>query len=103
MTTTTGRSRKAWNQGKTGIGRAAADTPVIERCPVEGCGSESTGPAPAKNMVKVRLPRSSEPARWYCPGRCRAIGQALAELRAIPVPAHTRGTAARKLLSRRSA
>ncbi|WP_438297745.1 hypothetical protein [Streptomyces sp. HUAS TT7] len=83
MTTSTSRRRKAWNQGKTGTGRAAADSPVIERCTVEGCGTEATGRAPAKGMVKVRVPGSTEPACWYCPGRCRAIGQALAELRSI--------------------
>jgi hypothetical protein len=77
------KAREAWNQGKTGKGRPAATAPVVETCTVDGCGSTADQPLPNASMVPVHVPDSSEPARWYCPGRCAAIGRALADLRSI--------------------
>ncbi|MFF2651499.1 hypothetical protein [Streptomyces sp. NPDC058045] len=74
--------QQAWNKGRVGAAVAASTVPVIERCTVDGCGAPATTPRP-DGMVRVHAHGSTEPARWYCPGRCRAIGQALAELRTI--------------------
>src|SRR5687768_15894381 len=83
------RARHAWNKGLTGKPRAASDTAVVETCTVDGCGSPADQPQPNAAMVRVHVPDSREPARWYCPGRCAAIGRARADLATI----HTGGDA----------
>ncbi|MBL3669098.1 hypothetical protein JL475_24505 [Streptomyces sp. M2CJ-2] len=82
------RAQHAWNKGLVGKGRPAADMPVIEACVVDGCGVTADRPQPNAAMLRVRVPDSAEPARWYCPGRCAAIGRARADLATI-VPAQT--------------
>lgn len=77
------RGQQAWNKGRVGQTVAAVTVPVIEVCTVDGCGTEATEPQPTAAMVRVYVHGSTDPARWYCPGRCRGIGQALAEIRAI--------------------
>ncbi len=77
-------ARYEFNQGLAGKPRPAADTAVVEPCPVDGCGTAATGRAkPQRGMIRVQVPGTGEPARWYCPGRCAAIGRALAEIRGI--------------------
>jgi len=80
------RARQEWNGGKVGAGRAPAAMPAVEACPVDGCGSLADQPKPSRIMVRVRVAGTGEPARWYCPGRCAAIGRALAEIRSIGRP-----------------
>lgn len=58
--------------------------PTGRDCPASGCRTLATEPRPAARMVRVEWEGSREPARWYCPGPCRAYGLALAEVRAIP-------------------
>ncbi|WP_228916797.1 hypothetical protein [Streptomyces sp. DH20] len=77
------RAKHAWNRGLVGTGRPTADLPVVETCTVDGCGSTADQPRP-NGMVRVHVDSSREPARWYCPGRCAAIGQARADLATIP-------------------
>lgn len=77
------QARLAWNQGKTGKGRPAASAPAVETCTVDGCGNLANQPRPNGSMVRVHVAGSTDPARWYCPGRCAAIGRALADLRSI--------------------
>lgn len=79
------RARHAWNKGLTGKPRPAADTAVVEVCTVDGCGSLADQPQPNAAMVCVHVVDSREPARWYCPGRCAAIGRARADLATIPL------------------
>lgn len=80
------RAAKAWNGGMTGTSKRPAVIAVVEECTVPGCGADTTVPLPAASMVRVHVDGTSEPARWYCPGRCAAIGRALAELRGICSP-----------------
>ncbi|MFF3643432.1 hypothetical protein [Streptomyces sp. NPDC002564] len=79
-------SKLGWNEGRTTreITLSTQNSPVVALCTVDGCGTEATKPRPAPHMVTVSVRGSSEPPRWYCPGRCRAIGKALADIRAIP-------------------
>ncbi|MGW1158458.1 hypothetical protein ACWD5Q_06695 [Streptomyces sp. NPDC002513] len=77
----TQRARQAWNSWLVGTSRPATVTPVIERCTVAGCGTATDQPQPNAAMVRVDAPSVMEPARWYCPGRCAAIGRALVDLR----------------------
>ncbi|EYT83962.1 hypothetical protein CF54_04180 [Streptomyces sp. Tu 6176] len=77
------QARKAWNGGLVGQPRPPAVTAAVTPCPVDGCGSLATDPRPARAMVRVEVPGTGEPARWYCPGRCAAIGRALADIRSI--------------------
>ncbi|RSS51391.1 hypothetical protein [Streptomyces sp. WAC01280] len=76
-------ARQGWNGGRVGEPTAPAPVPTGRDCPVSGCGELATVPQPAARMVRVSWPDSREPARWYCPGACRAYGEALAEVRAI--------------------
>ena len=79
--------QQAWNKGRrNGKPSAPAVRPTGRDCPAEACGSEATGRAPT-GMVRVHVSDSRELARWYCAGGCAAYGQALAEIRAIPLPA----------------
>jgi hypothetical protein len=77
------KARQAWNKGKTGKSRPADSAPVVETCTVGGCGSLADQPQPDGAMVRVQVAGSTDPARWYCPGRCAAVGRALADLRSI--------------------
>ncbi|MFI1723881.1 hypothetical protein [Streptomyces sp. NPDC020489] len=78
------KARLAWNGGKTGNSRGAADTAVVEACTVQACGTPVTGPRPpAAAMVQVRGSADGAGAHWYCPLRCAAIARAKADLRAI--------------------
>ncbi|MEU2181508.1 hypothetical protein [Streptomyces thermolilacinus] len=71
--------------GKTNRTPEARESrPVGRACLVEACGTAAAGPRPAR-MVLVELASSREPARWYCAGPCAVYGQALAEVRALPV------------------
>lgn len=80
------KARLAWNGGKTGKPRPTVDTPVVEACPLEECGTPVVGRRPpADGMVAVRGAADGAAAHWYCEGRCAAIARARAELRAIPV------------------
>ncbi|AYD81645.1 hypothetical protein SEA_KROMP_44 [Streptomyces phage Kromp] len=78
--------RFEFNGGLIGAPRPAANTAAVERCTVHGCGT-AVDPTdrrkPQRGMVRVHVPGTGEPARWYCPGRCAAIGRALAEVRGI--------------------
>ncbi|MFF9146350.1 hypothetical protein ACF1BN_15965 [Streptomyces sp. NPDC014861] len=76
-------TQRAWNQGAVGTPVAGRDVPVGRDCPVSGCGALGTEPRPAARMVRVEWPGSREPARWYCPGPCKAYGVALAEVRTL--------------------
>ncbi|MBB4987469.1 zinc finger domain-containing protein [Streptomyces nymphaeiformis] len=78
-------AQKTWNRGKAGTPTAPAPVPTGRDCAVSGCGELASAPRPAARMVRVDLDGSREPARWYCPGPCRAYGEALAEVRAIGV------------------
>lgn len=78
--------RFEFNGGLVGKPRAAANTAVVEPCTVDGCGTTADQPRPAPAMASVEVPGTGEPARWYCPGRCAAIGRALAEIRGIDRP-----------------
>lgn len=79
------KARLAWNGGKTGKSRGAADAPVIETCTVEACDTPVIGQRPpVKGMVQIRGAADGAAAHWYCPARCAAIARARAELRAIP-------------------
>ncbi|MFB7597212.1 hypothetical protein [Streptomyces sp. NPDC056160] len=80
------RARQAWNGGKVGASRPAADRPAVETCAVDGCGILAAVPRPSRGMVRVEVPGTGEPARWYCAGRCAAIGRARAEIRGIGRP-----------------
>ncbi|MFH9977907.1 hypothetical protein ACH4ND_01340 [Streptomyces sp. NPDC017179] len=79
----TQRARQQWNRGMVGDSRPATSAPVIETCTVDGCGITADQPAPSPAMVRIHVPGSTDPARWYCPGRCAAIGRALADLRSV--------------------
>ncbi|MDT7847247.1 hypothetical protein [Streptomyces justiciae] len=80
------KARLAWNGGKTGTSRATVDTPVVEACAVEACGTPVTGHRlPTGGLVQVRGAADGARAHWYCPGRCAAIARARAELRAVPI------------------
>ncbi|MCX5601563.1 hypothetical protein OOK29_25775 [Streptomyces phaeochromogenes] len=70
------KARLAWNSGKTGKGKPMVISPVVERCTADGCGTTADQPG----MVLVPA-AGQEPGRWYCPGRCTAIGRALTDLR----------------------
>lgn len=74
------KARLAWNGGKTGTSKQTVIAPVVERCTVDGCGTTSDEP---KSRAPMRLVPAAgqEPGRWYCPGRCTAIGRALRDLR----------------------
>lgn len=76
-----------WNEGQlSGKPRRPADTPVIEICAVDACGSPVTSSASAPTgMVEVRGSEDGAAAHWYCEGRCAAIASARAEIRAIPM------------------
>ncbi|MYV64458.1 hypothetical protein GT043_00440 [Streptomyces sp. SID2131] len=76
-------AQQSWNRGRVGTPTAPAPVPTGRDCTVEGCGALASTPKPAPRMVRVTFPGSREPARWYCPGPCRAYGEALAEVRAI--------------------
>ncbi|MFC7906421.1 hypothetical protein [Streptomyces nigra] len=79
------RAKQAWNGGKVGKSRAAADHPVVDVCPDEDCGSpDLSGRPPVAAMVRVAGAADGADAHWYCPGRCAAIARARAELRTIP-------------------
>lgn len=78
------KARHAWNKGLVGKPRPAADTAVVQVCTVDGCGSPADQPQPNAAMLRVQVAGSREPARWYCPGRCAAIGRARADLATIP-------------------
>ncbi|MFC8290048.1 hypothetical protein ACFUJ0_06200 [Streptomyces sp. NPDC057242] len=75
--------QQSWNRGRVGTPTAPAPVPTGRDCTVEGCGELASTPRPSARMVRVARPGSREPARWYCPGPCRAYGEALAEIRAI--------------------
>ncbi|MEW2451251.1 hypothetical protein AB0896_27460 [Streptomyces parvulus] len=75
------QAKWAFNSGRTGKPRPQADTAVVEKCTVDGCGTPAYQYRPAPAMVRVEVPGTGEPARWYCPGRCAAIGRALADIR----------------------
>ncbi|MFI1535484.1 hypothetical protein [Streptomyces anandii] len=55
--------------------------PVVEQCPVDGCGTPATGRRPVPGMVRVRGSKDGALEHWYCPGRCAAIARATADLR----------------------
>ncbi|MFC8008886.1 zinc finger domain-containing protein [Streptomyces cinereoruber] len=76
-------AQKRWNRGHVGTPTAPAPVPTGRDCTVAGCGELASTPRPAARMVRVAVPGSREPARWYCPGPCRMYGEALAEVRAI--------------------
>lgn len=79
------KAQLAWNGGQTGKSRPTADTPVVETCTLEDCGTPVIGRRPpVKGMVQVRGAADGAAAHWYCPTRCAAIARARAELRAIP-------------------
>ncbi|MFF9279567.1 hypothetical protein [Streptomyces griseosporeus] len=77
------RARQDWNRGLVGRSRPAADSSPVPVCTVDGCGSLANHRPARAAMVRVEVPGTGEPARWYCPGRCAAIGRARAELRGI--------------------
>lgn len=77
-------AQQAWNQGQNKP-RVSAPRPVGHDCPNKECGALAVGRKPV-GMVPVRVPGSREPARWYTTG-CAGYGQALAEVRAIPLSA----------------
>lgn len=80
------QARLAWNRGMTGTGRQAADTPAVEACAVDDCGTPAVDrQAPAACMVQVTGSADGAAAHWYCAGRCAAIARARAELRAVPM------------------
>ncbi|WP_432063371.1 zinc finger domain-containing protein [Streptomyces sp. S1] len=79
-------AQQSWNRGRVGTPTAPAPVPTGRDCTVEGCGALASTPQPSARMVRVVWPDSREPARWYCPGPCRAYGLALAEVRAIGGP-----------------
>jgi hypothetical protein len=77
---------KAWNGGMTGTPEPLPPRPLTGECSVPGCGvrTADTG-RPGPDLVRIAVPGSRQAARWYCPGWCADYGQALAEIRAIPV------------------
>lgn len=78
------KARLAWNAGQTGASRATADTPVVEACVVDACGTPVTGHRPPSGgLVQVRGAADGAPAHWYCPVRCAAIARARADIRSI--------------------
>ncbi|MEV6125178.1 hypothetical protein AB0M23_32500 [Streptomyces sp. NPDC052077] len=77
-------ARQEWNGGLAGAPRPAVVLRPVEPCPTDGCGALATGPRHIPDAVHVEVPGTGQPARWYCPGRCAAIGRALAEIRGIP-------------------
>lgn len=78
------RARLAWNQGRTGKSQSATDTPIVSKCAAENCGTAVTSPRPpTAGMVQVSGAADGAAAHWYCPGRCSAIAQARADLRAV--------------------
>lgn len=77
------KTAKAWNGGKTGATRPGTVIPLLSVCSVAGCGDEATSREPREGFVRVEVPGSREPARWYCPDWCALRGQALAEIRAL--------------------
>ncbi|MER7833513.1 hypothetical protein [Streptomyces sp. NPDC095602] len=78
-------TQRGW-AGKTSRSPESREArPVGRACLVEACGTAAAGPRPAPRMVLVELSGSREPARWYCKGACAVYGQALAEVRALPV------------------
>lgn len=82
----TSTASKAWNGGMTGETPVLPPRPVTGKCPAPGCGSKTSDTGrPGPDMVRVDVPGSREPARWCCPGWCAVYGQALAEIRALPV------------------
>ncbi|MEU1275282.1 hypothetical protein [Streptomyces sp. NPDC005799] len=82
------KARYAWNEGKAGKPRKAADMAVVEPCTVDGCGTPVTDTfrPPADGMTRVTSYADGvAEEHWYCVGRCAAIACARAELRAIPM------------------
>jgi hypothetical protein len=80
------KAKQAWNGGMVGTPEPPKDIPTTPgQCTKTGCGvrTADTG-CPGPDMVRIAVPGSREPARWYCPGPCAGYGQALAEIRAIP-------------------
>ncbi|WP_432247677.1 hypothetical protein ACRAR1_06940 [Streptomyces sanyensis] len=74
-------SQQKWNRGKVGAPTPPAVRTTGRDCADPACGT--TGPRPAPASVRVEVPGSREPVRWYCPGPCASYGHALAEVRAI--------------------
>lgn len=79
-------SAMAWNQGRyvTGTRRIPTEIARPGDCPTDGCGQDTAHAGPTGphrlGWVLARVHGSTEPARWFCSGRCSAIGIALAEL-----------------------
>lgn len=75
---------QAWNGGLAGAARSGA---VVDRPGPCGdtaeCGRLAADSVALPGMVRVAVPGSREPARWYCPGWCATYGQALADVRSI--------------------
>lgn len=79
------RARQAWNGGLVGESAAPRIVRTAGDCSAPGCGDLATTVIPpAAGLVRVEVPESREPARWYCPGWCAHYGQALADVRSIP-------------------
>lgn len=80
------RASQEWNQGRAGqTPPTAVLRPVGLACTTERCGELAEGRKP-NGFTRVHVPDSREPGRWYCSPGCAAYGQALAEIRAIPLP-----------------
>ncbi|MCM8548953.1 hypothetical protein [Streptomyces sp. STCH 565 A] len=78
------KAKHAFNSGLAGVPRPAADMTVVAECTADGCGSLAADqPTPQRGMLRIEVSGTGEPARWYCPGRCAAIGRAVADLRGI--------------------
>ncbi|MFJ6540583.1 hypothetical protein ACIQMP_08045 [Streptomyces sp. NPDC091385] len=70
--------------------KTQVQTPVVEECNVEDCGTAVTDRRPHPGMVRVTGSRDGAAAHWYCPVRCAGIARARADLRAVPTRPATR-------------
>lgn len=83
MTTQHPQGRREW-AGKTGKALPPANTPAVESCSVDACGTPAVSRRPPMvAMVRVVGAADGADAHWYCPGRCAAIARARADLRAV--------------------
>ncbi|MEW2635977.1 hypothetical protein AB0903_31145 [Streptomyces sp. NPDC048389] len=78
-------AQQSWNRGKVGTPSEPRLRPTGRECPDAACGTAATEPQASAHLVVVAVDGSREPARWYCAGPCAAYGQALAEIRTLPV------------------
>ncbi|RLU79267.1 hypothetical protein CTZ27_37115 [Streptomyces griseocarneus] len=77
------KTAQVWNGGMTGASRPPTAHTRPRECREPHCGEPAPAGSQRARMVRVSVPGSREPARWYCRGWCALYGQALADVQAI--------------------